>query len=212
MAKNGPHDKLGSVVNIEDLRLLARRRLPKAIFDYIDGGAEDEVTMRENVRAFKDVKFRPRSGIAIKEPKLGTTLLGTNLAMPLLLAPCGLNRLVHPNGDRGAAKAAVAAGVGYVLSTASLERLEDVAEGLSGCLWYQLYLIGGRHAAEAALKRAASAGFSVLVITIDTGWAGLRERDVRNDIGTLLAGKAIARASFLPQLLMHPKWLARFFL
>lgn len=198
------------VVNIADLRRQAQKRLPRVIFEYVDGGSEAEVTLRDNRRAFESVGFRPRQAVAVPECDLRATVLGQNLAMPLFLAPCGFSRLVHPDGEIAAARAAGKAGIGHILSTVSGHRLEDVAAASSGPMWYQLYLVGGRGAAEAALARAKEAGFQVLVVTIDTATAGLRERDVRNGTGELLAGNFFARIPFLPQLLRHPGWLASY--
>ena len=200
------------VLNIDDLRAVAQRLLPKVVFDYIDGGAEGEVTMRNNRRAFEEVTFRPRSAVAVPPPDLRTTVLGTGIAMPIMLGPCGFIRMVHPDGEVGSARAAGKAGVGYILSTMSGYKLEDVAAATSGPRWYQLYLVGGRAVAEATLARAQAAGFSTLVITIDTGAPGLRERDIRNGATVLLSGNRIASIPFLPQLLAHPKWLASFLL
>jgi isopentenyl diphosphate isomerase/L-lactate dehydrogenase-like FMN-dependent dehydrogenase len=200
------------VVNIHDLRAVAKRVLPKVVFDYIDGGAEGESTMRENRLAFEEVTFRPRSAVAIPPPELRTTVLGTEIAMPVMLGPCGFIRMVHPDGEVGSARAAGKAGVGYILSTMSGYKLEDVATATSGPRWYQLYLVGGRAAAEATLARAQAAGFSTLVITIDTAAPGLRERDVRNGASVLLSGNRMASIPYLPQLLAHPKWLASFLL
>src|SRR6516225_4856077 len=99
------------VVNIRDLRRLARKRLPKAVFDYIDGGAEGEVTLRANVRAFEEIRFRPLNAVKVERPDLKTTVLGCELSLPLILAPLGFTRLFHPDGERGAAQAAGAAGI-----------------------------------------------------------------------------------------------------
>lgn len=198
------------VVNIADLRRLARKRLPRVVFEYVDGGSEGEVTLRDNCRAFETIGFRPRQAVAVPDCDLRATVLGQNLAMPMLLAPCGFSRLVHPQGEIAAARAAGKARIGHILSTVSGHRLEDVATASSGPMWYQLYLVGGRRAAEAALVRAKEAGFQVLVITIDTATAGLRERDVRNGTGELLAGNLFARIPFLSQLLRHPGWLASY--
>jgi isopentenyl diphosphate isomerase/L-lactate dehydrogenase-like FMN-dependent dehydrogenase len=200
------------VVNIGDLRRLAERRMPRAVFDYVDGGAEDEITLRENTRAFEEVTFRPRNAVALSNCELRTNVLGNELSMPLLLAPVGFSRLMHPDGEAGAARAAGKAGVGFVLTTMSGYRLEEVAAATSGPRWYQLYLVGGREAAEAALERARAAGFTVLAITIDTGTFGLRERDVRNGTGTLVGPSLLAKIRFLPQLFAHPRWLAAFLL
>jgi isopentenyl diphosphate isomerase/L-lactate dehydrogenase-like FMN-dependent dehydrogenase len=139
-------------------------------------------------------------------------LLGSNLSMPLLLAPCGFTHLFYPHGEPTAARAAGKAGVGFVLTTMCGHRLEEVAEAASGPLWYQLYLAGGPEAGKAAIERAQQAGFSVLVITIDTGTFGMRERDVRNGAGALLGKYSLEKIRFAPQLLVRPGWLAGFLL
>jgi isopentenyl diphosphate isomerase/L-lactate dehydrogenase-like FMN-dependent dehydrogenase len=198
------------VVNIDDLRRLAQRRLPRVVFDYLDGGAEGEVTLRENRRAFDALTFRPRLAAARAACELGTTVLGTALSFPTLLAPVGYSRLMHPAGEPAAARAAGAAGIGYVLSTVSGYPLEAVKAASTGPLWYQLYVIGGRAAAAAAIERARAAGFSALVITIDTAVAGMRERDHRNGMAQLLGRDLGPKLPFLPQLLSHPRWLFGF--
>ena len=126
------------VVNISDLRRLAKRRLPAVVFAYIDGGADDETTLRENSRAFSDVTFRPRQCVAVPSCELRTTVLGTTLDVPFILAPVGFCRMFYPRGEAHAARAANAAGTGYVLSTFSGTRLEEVRAGTNGPLWYQL--------------------------------------------------------------------------
>src|SRR5262249_41755438 len=161
------------VVSVEDLRSLARRRLPDVVFDYVDGGAEGEVTLRENRRAFDAVTFRPRQAVAVPRCDLRTRVLGLDLALPALLAPVGYSRLMHRSGEVAAARAAGSAGTAYILSTVSGYRLEEVKAATSGPVWYQLYLVGGREAAEAGIERARAAGFSALVITIDTPVVGL---------------------------------------
>jgi isopentenyl diphosphate isomerase/L-lactate dehydrogenase-like FMN-dependent dehydrogenase len=200
------------VINIEDLRRWARRRVPRVVFDYLDGGAEGEVTLQENRRAFDAVTFRPRHAVATSECELRTRVLGTDLAFPALLAPVGYSRLMHPGGEAAAARAAGAAGTGYILSTISCYRVEDVKAASSGPVWYQLYLLGGRKVAEAAILRAREAGCSALVVTIDTPVAGMRERDPRNGMKELLSGSMLEKLPFLPQLFAHPGWLAAFLL
>jgi isopentenyl diphosphate isomerase/L-lactate dehydrogenase-like FMN-dependent dehydrogenase len=200
------------VVNIADLRLLARRRLPRVVFDYLDGGAEGEFTLRENCNAFEEVTFRPRHAVAVPKCELGTRVLGCDLSFPVVLAPVGYSRLMHPEGEVAAARAAGMAGTAYTLSTISGHRLEDVKSASSGPVFYQLYLMGGRAAAEAAIQRARSAGFSALVVTIDTLVAGMRERDFRNGMKELLGGNPLAKLPFLPQFLARPGWLAGFLL
>jgi isopentenyl diphosphate isomerase/L-lactate dehydrogenase-like FMN-dependent dehydrogenase len=198
------------VVSIDDFRPIARRRLPKAVFDYLDGGAEGEVTLRENCRVFEDVTFRPRHAVAHPNCELRTRVLGFNLSLPFLLAPVGYSRLMHPGGEVVAARAAGAAGTAYILSTISGHKLEDVKAGSSGPVFYQLYLMGGRGAAEAVIERARVAGFSALVVTIDTPVSGMRERDFRNGTKELISGGLLAKIPFIPHLLSHPGWLISF--
>ena len=198
------------VVNIADLRRAAERRLPRVVFDYIDGGAEGEVTLRENARAFEEVVFRPRNAVFVRGCDMRTKTLGCELSMPLLLAPVGFSRLIHPQGEITAARAAGKAGVGFCLTTISGCKLEQVAEATVCPRWYQLYLVGGREAAEAALARAWAAGFTVLAITIDTGTFGFRERDIRNGAGILTGSKRLPKIPLLPNLLAHPGWLCGF--
>jgi isopentenyl diphosphate isomerase/L-lactate dehydrogenase-like FMN-dependent dehydrogenase len=198
------------IINIEDLRRAAKRRLPRVVFDYIDGGAEAEQTLRANGRAFEEVTLRPRCAVATPMCDLRTTVIGTSLSMPLILAPVGSSRLMYPRGEEAAARAAGQAGIVYALSTLSGCRLEDVAAASEGPVWYQLYLVGGRDCALAGIERARAAGFSALVVTIDTAVAGLRERDLRNGAKELLTGKLGPMLPFVNQLLTKPRWLAAF--
>ncbi len=200
------------VVCIEDFRPIARQRVPKSVFDYLDGGAEGEVTLRENCRIFNDVTFRPRHAVTVENCSLSTTVLGFNLALPFLLAPVGYSRLMHPGGEVAAARAAGRAGTGYILSTISGHRLEDVKAGSSGPVFYQLYLMGGRGAAEAVIERARVAGFSALVVTIDTPVSGIRERDYRNGMKELISGGLLDKIPFLSQILSRPGWLISYLL
>jgi isopentenyl diphosphate isomerase/L-lactate dehydrogenase-like FMN-dependent dehydrogenase len=189
---------------------MAGRRVPRAVFDYLDGGADGEITLRENCRAFEEITFRPRQAVAIETCSLRTTVLGQEISFPAMLAPIGYSRLMHPEGEVAAARAAGEAGTGYILSTISGHKLEDVKAGTKGFAWYQLYLAGGRPAAEGAIDRAHKAGFSALVVTIDTAVAGMRERDPRNGVPQLLGSGVFAKIPFLPNLLLHPGWLISF--
>jgi isopentenyl diphosphate isomerase/L-lactate dehydrogenase-like FMN-dependent dehydrogenase len=198
------------VVCIEDFRPIARRRIPKAVFDYLDGGAEGEVTLRENCRAFQDVTFRPRHAVSLANCDLRVRVLGFDLALPFLLAPVGYSRLMHPGGEVAAARAAGAAGTAYILSTISGHKLENVKAGSTGPVFYQLYLMGGRGAAEAAIERARVAGFSALVVTIDTAVSGIRERDFRNGMKELISGTVFEKIPYIPELLKHPGWLMEY--
>jgi L-lactate dehydrogenase (cytochrome) len=198
------------VVNIADLRRMAKKRLPRSVFDYIDGGAEDEITLRENCRVFDRVLFRPRFAVSTAECDLRITLLGQTFDLPFLLAPVGSTRLFYPHGEVVAAREAGLAGTGYILSTFAGSRLEDVKAATARPAWYQLYLAGGRDVATKAIRRAAQSGYSALVVTIDTPVAGHRERDVRNGVRELASRNIFRMLPFLPQILVRPRWLAGF--
>jgi isopentenyl diphosphate isomerase/L-lactate dehydrogenase-like FMN-dependent dehydrogenase len=199
-----------AIVNIEDLRLAAKRRLPRSVFDYIDGGADAEITLRENVRAYQDITFRPKSAVKIPQVDLATTVLGTTIALPFILAPVGSSRMFWPRGEEVAAKVAGAAGTIYSLSTLSGCRLEDVRKATPGTAWYQLYLCGGRDVASATIQRAKEVGYSALILTIDTGVSGFRERDFRNGSKELLT-KSWPMLPYAGQFVTRPRWLAGFF-
>lgn len=210
MIRSPPSLRSPHVINIEDLRRRARRRLPRVVFNYVDGGADDEVTLRENCRVFQDVTFRPRQAVAMAGVDLRTRVLGSDLAFPALLAPIGYLRLIHPRGELAAARAAGAAGMGFIQSTISGHALENTREASPGPVGYQLYLVGGRAASEAAIERARAAGFSALYVTVDTPVAGLRERDFRGGMRELLGRRFASKLRFLPQFVVRPRWLAGF--
>jgi L-lactate dehydrogenase (cytochrome) len=195
------------VINIADLRALARRRVPAVVFAYIDGGAEDEMTLRENSRAFGDITFRPRQCVPVPACDLRTTVLGTTLELPFMLAPVGFCRMFYPRGEVYAAREANAAGTTYILSTFSGTRLEEVRQGTGGPLWYQLYVPGGRAVAEATIARARAAGYSALVVTIDTPVSGMRERDFRHGVKPLLGGRFWASLPYAWQFVTRPRWV-----
>src|SRR3989454_7181239 len=198
------------VVNIADLRRLAERRLPRVVFDYIDGGADDEITLRGNSRVYDAVTLRPRCAVAIPRCDLRTTVLGTPLELPLLWGRVGSTRMFYPRGEAESARAAADAGTVYTLSTLSGSTLEKVKAASTGPVWYQLYLVGGHDVARTTIERARTAGFSALVVTVDTPVAGLRERDVRNGTKELLTRRVWSMLPFVPQFLARPRWLAGF--
>lgn len=202
--------RTSDVVNIGDLRRIAKRRLPRVVFDYIDGASDGEVTLRENCRAFEMLTFRPRHAVAVSNCQLGTTVLGQKIDVPFILAPVGSSRMFYPKGEEVAAREAARAGTTYTLSTLSGCRMEDVAKASDRHVWYQLYLLGGHDAARASIARAKAAGFSALVVTIDTPVAGLRERDVRNGSKELLGDSLPMKLRFLPQFFARPRWLMDF--
>ena len=198
------------VVNIRDLRRLARARLPDAVFDYLDGAADDEVTLKDSEKAFREVVFKPRFAVATPACDLGVTVLGHRLDVPFLLGPIGYSRLMHPRGELAASAAAGRHGTAYILSTLSGHRMEDVKAQSTGPTFYQLYLAGGRGAAEGAIARAKAAGYAGLFVTIDTPVGGNRERDARNGMKELMGTNPFKKLRYLPDILAHPRWLAAF--
>jgi L-lactate dehydrogenase (cytochrome) len=198
------------IVNIEDLRLAARRAVPRVVFDYIDGGADAEITLRENRQAYEAVTFRPRCAVKTPDCDLRTTVAGLPMTMPLMLAPVGSSRMLYPRGEEAAASAAGAAGIPYILSTFSGCPLEDVKAATTGPALLQLYLVGDREVSTAMMQRALAAGYTALVVTIDTAVAGMRERDFRNGSKELVTGSFLAMLPFMPQFFVRPGWLTRF--
>lgn len=188
-------------INVEDYRQLAQRRLPRAVFDYLEGGAEDEYGLRHNRDALRTLHFRPRRLVDVDRRELATPLFGRTLPVPLVVGPTGFNALFWPNGDLALARAAARHGIPFVLSTASNASVETVASGCDGELWFQLYIVH-RTLAESLVRRAASAGCTALVLTVDVPVNGLRERDRRNGFRLPMR--------YSPALLLdglrHPRW------
>jgi L-lactate dehydrogenase (cytochrome) len=174
---------LARAASIPDLRLLARRRAPRAVFDYTDGGAGDEISLRRSRAAFARVEFQPRVLQDVSNIDATTTILGTAAALPLVFAPTGFTRMLHTDGEAAVARASVRAGIPYALSTmgtTSIERL--AAEVPSARRWFQLYLWRDRAASRDLVVRAQQAGYEAVVLTVDTPVPGARLRDVRNGL------------------------------
>ncbi|HEY4355257.1 MAG TPA: alpha-hydroxy acid oxidase [Acidobacteriaceae bacterium] len=197
------------VINIEDLRKAAKRHVPRVMFDYIDGGAEAEVTMKQNRAVFDSVSFRPRAAVETARCDLSVKVLGIDLDLPFLLAPIGSSRMLHPGGEVAAASAAGKGGTAYILSTMSGHSLEDVKKSSSLPVFYQLYPVGGRAVAEAGIQRASEAGYAALFVTVDTPVSGMRERDIRNGSAALI-GRKLAMLPHVGQLLSRPAWLLNY--
>ena len=196
------------IYSVGDARRRAARSVPRALFDYIDGGAEDEVTLDENIKAFREVAFRPRMAAAKGAPVTSTTFLGTALSMPVILAPCGLVRFMHPDGASGVARAAAAMGTVSVLSTVAGSSLEGVAASTSGPKWFQLYAPGGPEQSAHLVERAQRAGYAGLVVTLDTPALGNRERDVRHGVTQPFRFSAASASRLMAQVALRPRWLA----
>lgn len=169
-----------NIASIEDLRRRARRSLPRAIFDFIDGGSQDEVTLAANRRDFERIALMPRVLTDVSTRQLSTTLLGERLALPLIAAPTGLAGLVARKGEVAEARATEAAGIPYCLSQMAASSIEEVKAATRRAFWFQSYLVKDRGINETLMERAASAGCKVLVVTLDTKAQGPRERDMRN--------------------------------
>ncbi len=198
---------LAQTVNVEDVRAIFRRRLPVAVRDFIEGGGEDEVTLRRNRRAFEDVEFRNRPLTDASTRSQRTTLLGTPVAAPLVLAPVGLASLAHPLGERAVATAAARAGIISTLSSSSCWSLEDVAEATPGApKWFQLYVWRDRAITEDVVARAQASGYAALVVTVDVPVGGRRERDLRN--GFTIPPRPTWR--HFGDVLRHLPWVTRF--
>jgi L-lactate dehydrogenase (cytochrome) len=202
--------RLARVLNYQDARRAARRVLPRGVFDYVDGGTEDETTLRRNTAAFRDLQFRPRMGVWVPKPELATTLFGQELSFPVLTAPCGGMKLVHPDADTGVARAAGAAGTVHVASSMSGVPLEEIADSSPGPLWFQLYRLRGRAGMENLVYRAKAAGYSAIVATIDTQIGPKRERDWRNGFSYSFRPNLANAIKLGPQLAPRPFWVARY--
>ena len=190
--------------NVEDYRRLAAKRLPRMVFDYLDGGAESERGLRRNRAAFEAICFEPWRLLDVSQRDLSVELFGRRQPMPLVIAPTGLNGALWPDGDVLLARAAARAGIPFALSTASNATIEDVADRAGGELWFQLYVVQ-RALAEALTKRALAAEYKTLVLTVDVPVNGKRERDMRN--GFAIPFRYSPRAVLDGAL--HPDWLLR---
>lgn len=171
---------LGDACNIEDLRLMAKARLPRAIFDFFDGGAEDETTLRDNRAAFERVRLLPRVLVNVEKVDTKISLFGAEAGLPLIVAPTGAIGIGRPGADVMIARAAKAFGIPYTLATPATASIERVAAEAGGRLWFQLYVLRNLEIREKLIRRAEAAGYEALVVTVDLPVGGKRERDVRN--------------------------------
>ena len=194
--------RLSKAANIEDLRRIAKRRLPAGVFDYIDGAAEDERALRRNSTAYAELIFAPRVLRNVAKVEISATLFGKTLRAPIVLAPTGFTRIANSEGELAVARAANAAGLPYTLSTLSTRTIEDVASVSSGRLWFQVYVWRDRELVAELLGRARAAGYEAIIITVDTAVLGRRERDIRR--GFALPPK-IGPATILDGVI-HPSW------
>ena len=198
--------RLARAANVDDLRRQARRRLPAGVFDYIDGGAEDERSLERNVSAFARLEVKPRVLRDVSGIDTSTTILGRPVTLPLALSPTGFTRIAHSQGELAVARAAARAGLPYSLSTMGTRSIEEVAAVSSGSKWFQVYTWKDRGLVKDLLDRSAAAGYEAVVLTVDTAVLGRRERDVRRGytlppkvgLGTIVDG------------IIHPSWTLDF--
>ena len=194
--------RLARAASVADLRRIARRRLPRGVFDYIDGGAEDELTLAANRAAFTTTTFRPRVLRGIEKVDISSSILGQPASYPLALAPTGFTRIADPQGELAVARAAARAGLPYTLSTLSTRSIEDVRAVSDGRLWFQVYAWRDRGLVREMIQRAAAARYEALVLTVDTTVHGRRERDVRSGFAL---PPTIGPRTFVDGAL-HPGW------
>jgi len=192
---------MAKTVNVADYRALAKKRLPKIVFDYLDGGAEDELGLERNRQGFEQILFRPRRLVDVSQRSMSIDLLGKRIPAPMVIAPTGLNGIFWPDGDIELAKAAARFGIPFVLSTASTSSIEEVARASDGQFWFQLYVVH-RRLADLLVSRAQNAGCTTLILTTDVGVNGKRERDLRNGFGLPMkyTWKTIMDG------MLHPRW------
>ena len=209
--------RLGACYDVSDLRLAAKRRIPRPVFDYVDGAADEEISVAANTAAFRSWRFLPRVLAGVESASTAASVLDASLPVPLLLGPAGYTRMMHPAGEIGAARSALRHGLPYTLSTMASTGIEELraaiagaAGGARGDLWFQLYLTKNRVQALDLVSRAADNGYSTLVVTVDTIVAGNRVRDLRNGLSmppalTLSTVASVAlRPSYWYQLLAGP--------
>ena len=197
--------RLERCASIGDLRALARRRVPRAVFDYVDGAAGSETTLLRSRQAYARVQFRPRVLRDVSDVDLSVTMLGERSALPFAFAPTGFTRMMHHIGEPAVARAAGDAGIPYALSTLGTTSVEDLAAAAPDTRrWFQLYVWRDRAAAEALVRRAEVSGYDTLILTVDTAVGGIRLRDVRNG----LTIPPQLRAATIAQMTLYPRWWA----
>jgi len=203
--------RLHKALNIEDLRAIARSKLPSPLFNYIDGGADDETNVRGNIHAFDSVRLVPEYLVDVADIDTTTMVLGREISMPLFLAPTGMTRLFHHDGETAVAKAAALAGTYYALSTVGSTRIEDVAKACDGPKSFQIYVMKDRSLTREFIQRCKDAKYDSLILTVDIPVAGNRERELRYGFSMPpklnlagIAGFAL-RPAWVYRALTHPK-------
>ena len=198
-------------VTVDHLRQVMEKRVPPIVREYYRGGADDEITLRDNVEAFRRERFKPRSGVRLQSVELRTEILGHEIDLPVIAGPIGSPRMIWPRGEAVAAKAVGEAGTICTLSTLTGTDLEEVRAASKGPCWFQLYLIGGEEIAARGLERAKNAGYSALVLTIDTAVPGNRAHHEWMGASRAINGTSMEKMRFAPQMLRHISWLKSYY-
>ena len=198
-------------VTVDHLRQVMEKRVPPIVREYYRGGADNEITLRDNVEAFQRERFKPRSAIQLDTVEMRTEILGHQIGLPVIAGPIGSPRMLWPRGEAVAAKAVGDAGTICTLSTLTGTDLEEVRAASQGPCWYQLYLVGGKEVAARGIERAKNAGYSALVLTIDTAVAGNRAQHEWMGAPQAINGTPLQKLQFGPQMLRHLSWLKDFY-
>ena len=209
--KNSAQRRLNKAANIDDLRTISKRRLPSGVFDYIDGAAEDERTLKQNISSFENYHFKPRVLRDVSDVDSSTRILGNSVPLPLIFSPTGFTRIAHPDGELAVSRSATNMGIPFALSTLATRSIEEVGQATKAIVgesshkprnWFQVYVWKDRALLKDLLLRAKDSEFEAIVITVDTAVLGRRERDIRRGftlppklgLGTVLDG------------IIHPAW------
>ena len=203
--------KIEKCLTIDHLRQVMEKRVPPIVREYYRGGADNEITLRDNVEAFQRERFKPRSAVQLDAVEMKTEILGHTIDLPVIAAPIGSTRMLWPRGEAVAAKAVGEAGTICTLSTMTGTDLEEVRAASQGPCWYQLYLVGGTEVAARGIERARNAGYSALVLTIDTAVAGNRAQHEWLGASQAINGTPLQKLKFGPQMIPHLSWLKSFY-
>ncbi len=203
--------KVERCVTVDHLRQVMERRVPPIVREYYRGGADDEITLRDNIEAFRRERFKPRSGVQLEAVEMHTEIFGDEIDLPVIAAPVGSLRMIWPRGEEAAAKAIKQSGSICTVSNFAGTDLEEIRAASNGPCWFQLYMIGGEQVAVRSIMRARHAGYSALVLTIDTAVPGNRAHHESMGASLTIGGTLIQKLRFAPQMWRHLSWLQSYY-
>lgn len=198
-------------VTVDHLRRVMDKRVPPIVREYYRGGADNEITLRDNVEAFERERFKPRSGVRLESVEMRTEILGHEIDLPVIAGPIGSPRMIWPRGEAVAARAVGEAGTICILSTLTGTDLEEVRAASKGPCWFQLYLVGGQEVAARGIERAKNAGYSALILTIDTAVPGNRAHHEWMGASRAINGTAFQKLEFAPQMMRYLSWVKSYY-